>query len=97
MRERFIHRGLLPGEASNGVILGEATKSVSKTLDEATRTEPVLVEAFVAEAAVEAFGCTHFRPACRVGSSSAGRRARMPMHRVPDARTRDRDRCDRER
>src|ERR1039458_6149517 len=38
MRERVIHRGLLSGEASNGDILGEATKSVSKTLYEATRT-----------------------------------------------------------
>jgi hypothetical protein len=37
MCERFIHCGLLPGEANNGDILGEATKSVSKTLDEATR------------------------------------------------------------
>jgi hypothetical protein len=29
MRERFIHRGLL-GEANNGDILGEATKSISE-------------------------------------------------------------------
>jgi len=42
MRKRFIHRGLLC-EATDGDILGEATKSVSKTLDEATRIAAALV------------------------------------------------------
>src|ERR1035441_8686758 len=53
MRERVIHRGLLSGEASNGDILGEATKSVSKTLYEATRTRLSALHAFFRYVALE--------------------------------------------